>query len=170
MPPTAEPTARANKNGSASSPSIADPGPDISQRFHSHELLPALQAMRVGDFSVRISGDWIGIEGKIADTFNEIAAANQRMAQQLERVGGARRQGRQDQAARPLRALQRRLGRNWNSSVNTLIDDLLWPTNEVTRAIGAGWRKAIFWRRSVSTSTGGRCRANSCAPPPSSTP
>ena len=52
-----------------------------------HELLTALQAVRVGDFSVRMSGDRLGIEGKVADTFNEIVAANQRMAQQLERVG-----------------------------------------------------------------------------------
>src|SRR5579872_5818730 len=53
----------------------------------SQELLQALQAMRSGDFSVRMSGDRLGIEGKIADTFNEIIAANERMAQQLERVG-----------------------------------------------------------------------------------
>ena len=51
------------------------------------DLLHALQAMRAGDFSVRMTGDHLGIEGKIADTFNEIVAANQRMAQQLERVG-----------------------------------------------------------------------------------
>ena len=51
------------------------------------DLLHALQAMRAGDFSVRMTGDPLGIEGKIADTFNEIVAANQRMAQQLERVG-----------------------------------------------------------------------------------
>src|ERR1700687_4456812 len=51
------------------------------------DFLHALQAMRVGDFSVRMAGDGTGIEGKIADTFNEIVAANQRMAQELERVG-----------------------------------------------------------------------------------
>src|SRR5262245_22397987 len=51
-----------------------------------HELLHALQAMRVGDFSVRMASDQTGVIGKIADTFNEIVAANQRMAQQLERV------------------------------------------------------------------------------------
>src|ERR1700753_1589051 len=55
----------------------------------SQELLQALQAMRSGDFSVRMTGDHLGIDGKIADTFNEIVAANQRMAQQLERVGHA---------------------------------------------------------------------------------
>src|SRR6516225_6164012 len=51
------------------------------------ELLNAMQAMQVGDFSVRMSGDRVGIIGKIADTFNSIVAANQRMAAQLERVG-----------------------------------------------------------------------------------
>src|ERR1700735_2199134 len=51
------------------------------------ELLQALQAMRVGDFSVRMAGDRVGIMGKIADTFNEIVATNQRMAKQVERVG-----------------------------------------------------------------------------------
>ena len=51
------------------------------------DLLHALQAMRAGDFSVRMTGDHLGSEGKIADTFNEIVAANQRMAQQLEHVG-----------------------------------------------------------------------------------
>ena len=54
---------------------------------HLNELLYVLQAMRVGDFSVRMAGDQVGIKGKIADSFNEIVAANQRMAQQLERVG-----------------------------------------------------------------------------------
>src|SRR5947207_11744679 len=52
-----------------------------------YDFLRALQAMRVGDFSVRMAGDQVGLAGKIADTFNEIVAANQRMAQQLERVG-----------------------------------------------------------------------------------
>src|ERR1700732_2092141 len=51
------------------------------------DLLGALQIMRTGDFSVRLPGNRIGVVGKIADTLNEIVAANQRMAQQLERVG-----------------------------------------------------------------------------------
>ena len=44
--------------------------------FGMHELLHALQAMRIGDFSVRLPSDQTGLEGKIADTFNEIVAAN----------------------------------------------------------------------------------------------
>src|SRR5579871_69017 len=53
----------------------------------AYELLHALQAMRVGDFSVRLPGNRTGLGGKIADTFNEIVAANERMARQLDHVG-----------------------------------------------------------------------------------
>jgi hypothetical protein len=50
-------------------------------------LLRVLQAVRDGDFSVRLPGDWTGLEGKIADTVNEIVKSNARMASELERVG-----------------------------------------------------------------------------------
>src|SRR5262245_33585067 len=50
-------------------------------------ILAGLQTMRDGDFSVRLPGVWTGVGGKIADTFNEIVIANQRMAQELKRVG-----------------------------------------------------------------------------------
>ena len=100
------------------------------------DLLHALQAMRSGDFSVRMSGDQLGIDGKIADTFNEIIAANQRMAQQLERVGQV--VGREGKTRQRVRfGLASGSWADMESSVNTLIDDLLWPTREVTRAVAA---------------------------------
>src|SRR5690242_16411683 len=100
------------------------------------DLLHALQAMRSGDFSVRMTGDHLGIEGKIADTFNEIVAANQRMAQQLERVGQV--VGREGKTRQRVRFdLTSGSWAEMESSVNTLIDDLLWPTREVTRAVAA---------------------------------
>src|ERR1700756_3341804 len=52
-------------------------------------ILASLQTMRDGDFSVRLPGTWTGLPGKIADTFNEIVAANQKMAQELKRIGKA---------------------------------------------------------------------------------
>ncbi|GIK95998.1 MAG: histidine kinase [Alphaproteobacteria bacterium] len=118
----------------AHGPASADPNGGASPDLR--ELLSALQAVRVGDFSVRLPGDQTGLIGKIADVFNEIVAANQRMAQQLERVGQlVGREGKTRQRVR--------LGQSsgaWGQmedSVNTLIDDLLWPTREVTRAIAA---------------------------------
>ena len=50
-------------------------------------ILASLQTMRDGDFTVRLPGTWTGLAGKVADTFNEIVAANQHMAQELKRVG-----------------------------------------------------------------------------------
>jgi HAMP domain-containing protein/CheY-like chemotaxis protein/signal transduction histidine kinase len=102
----------------------------------SVELLHALQAMRNGDFSVRLPGEWIGINGKIADTFNEIVAINARIASELDRVGHV--VGRQGKTRQRVRFDQVRGA--WGlmeTSVNTLIDDLLWPTTEVTRALAA---------------------------------
>ena len=111
--------------------SDGDQAPDSRQ-----DLLHALQAMRSGDFSVRMSGDQLGIDGKIADTFNEIIAANQRMAQQLERVGQV--VGREGKTRQRVKfGLASGSWADMEGSVNTLIDDLLWPTREVTRAVAA---------------------------------
>ena len=117
------------------------------------ELLHALQAMRVGDFSVRMAGDRVGIIGKIADTFNEIVATNQRMARQLERVGQVvGREGRTRQRVRF--GLSDGAWGEMESSVNSLIDDLLWPTTEVTRAIAAVAQGDLL--RTVSLDVDGR--------------
>src|SRR5436190_6815920 len=101
-----------------------------------YDLLNALQSMRVGDFSVRMAGNQMGLLGKIADTFNEIVAANQRTAQQRERVGQV--VGREGKTRQRVKfGLSHGAWGEMESSVNTLIDDLLWPTTEVTRAISA---------------------------------
>jgi hypothetical protein len=123
-------------NGSAAATPLAEsPEPALNGDAHGlAELLHALQAMRVGDFSVRMAGDRVGIMGKIADTFNEIVGTNQRMAKQLEFVGQV--VGREGQTRQRVR-------------------------------LGL-WRKATCCARSASTSTAGRSRANSCAPPRSS--
>src|SRR3954471_18282092 len=100
------------------------------------ELLGSLLAMKAGDFSVRMRTDQTGIAGKIADAFNDIIATNQRMAEQLEKVG--EQVGKQGKTRQRVKFSQS-VG-SWGdmeSSVNTLIDDLLWPTAEVTRAIAA---------------------------------
>ncbi|MBL8692317.1 MAG: HAMP domain-containing protein, partial [Rhodospirillaceae bacterium] len=92
--------------------------------------------MAVGDFSVRLPGHQVGLVGKIADTFNAIVAANQRMAQQLERVGQV--VGREGKTRQRIRmGVSTGAWGEMENSVNTLIDDLLRPTTEVTRAIAA---------------------------------
>src|SRR5467141_1616989 len=115
---------------------IANPKSAPTGNDSLQDLLHALQAMRGGDFSVRMTGDHLGIEGKIADTFNEIVAANQRMAQQLEHVGQV--VGREGKTRQRVKFdLASGSWADMEGSVNTLIDDLLWPTREVTRAVAA---------------------------------
>jgi len=99
-------------------------------------VLASLQSMRDGDFSVRLPGNWTGLSGKIADTFNEIAATNQQMSDELKRVGQV--VGKEGRTRERIRLQQTRGA--WGEmgvSVNTLTDDLLRPTVEVTRAIAA---------------------------------
>ena len=100
------------------------------------ELLAALQAMRAGDFSVRLPRNQAGLVGKVADTFNDIVSANERMAEQLELVGQV--VGREGKTRTRVRFIL--AGGAWSEmegSVNSLIDDLLWPTTAVTRSITA---------------------------------
>jgi len=99
-------------------------------------ILSSLQTMRDGDFSVRLPGSWVGLPGKIADTFNSIVAANQQMAQELKRVGQV--VGKEGRTRERTRFHETRGA--WGDievSVNSLVEDLLRPTAEVTGAIAA---------------------------------
>jgi HAMP domain-containing protein len=118
---------------------IVTPAPARVEGEHPaelRELLIALQSVREGDFSVQLPGDWTGLYGKVADTFNDIVRSNRRLSDELSRVGQS--VGKQGKTRQRLRA-DRRSGAwgEMESSVNTLIDDLLWPTAEVTRTIAA---------------------------------
>jgi methyl-accepting chemotaxis protein len=101
-----------------------------------HELLGALQAMQSGNFAVRLPGSRVGVAGKICDAFNTIVSANQRIALQLEHVGEV--VGRQGKTRTRVRfGLSAGAWADMENSVNTLIDDLLWPTTAVTRTVTA---------------------------------
>jgi CheY-like chemotaxis protein/signal transduction histidine kinase/HAMP domain-containing protein len=99
-------------------------------------LLKTLTALKKGDFSVRLPSDWAGVNGKIADTLNEVIEINDRLAKEMERVSRVvGREGKITQRATPPVAHG-----SWVSlveSVNTLIDDLVQPTTEMSRVIGA---------------------------------
>src|SRR5216110_3220871 len=97
MEPTADGLVEVTSESLPSAPSINEVVASVSGNGHAApatdgdafnlHLLHALQSVRLGDFSARLPGDATGVNGKIADTFNEIVASNQRMAQQLEYVG-----------------------------------------------------------------------------------
>ena len=123
--------ARRKKNG-ARSTSNSESGPDLDL----NQLLDVLRAMQAGNFAVRLPGSRVGVAGKICDAFNTIVAANQRIAQQLEHVGEV--VGRQGKTRTRVRfGPAEGAWADMESSVNTLIDDLLWPTTAVTRTVTA---------------------------------
>ncbi|HJU19722.1 MAG TPA: HAMP domain-containing protein, partial [Stellaceae bacterium] len=135
--PTSEPGAPP-PSGAGTEPNGYGNG-HVDGAFDQHVLLYALQAMRQGDFSVRLPGDQTGLAGKIADVFNEIVAANERMATQLDHVGHV--VGREGMTRQRVRfALSDGAWGGMEASVNNLIDDLLWPTNALTHAIAAAAR------------------------------
>src|SRR6266446_1850235 len=101
-----------------------------------YDLLHVLQAVRGGDFSVRMAGDYDGLPGKIAEALDGIVAANQRIAHQLERVG--EEVGREGKTRQRMKfGISNGAWGEMEASINALIDDLLWPTTAVTRAIAA---------------------------------
>jgi HAMP domain-containing protein/CheY-like chemotaxis protein/signal transduction histidine kinase len=99
-------------------------------------VLSSLLTMRDGDFSVRLPGTWTGLPGKLADTFNEIVGSNQQIAHELKRIGQV--VGKEGKTRERTQFHQPKGA--WGEmevSINTLVDDLLQPTTEVTRAIAA---------------------------------
>ena len=89
------------------------------------------------------------------------------MAQQLERVGQV--VGNEGKTRQRVKFdLSKGAWADMEGSVNTLIDDLLWPTTEVTRAIAAVAQGNL--PQTVQLDVDGRpWTANFCARPTSST-
>ncbi len=99
-------------------------------------LLNALNAARNGDFSVRLPLDWSGIDGRIADAFNEIVGINQRLANDIEQVSQI--VGTEGQLGQ--RIVFGKVDGAWGrevAAINSLIDNLVQPVRDSGRVIGA---------------------------------
>src|SRR5262249_38476781 len=120
--PASPPKTKRNKNGQGN-------GHSDSHTADLSAILAALQSMQDGDFSVRLPSSWTGLVGKVSDTFNNIAAANQRMAEDLKRVGQV--VGKEGRTRERIRFHQTKgAWGDMETSVNTLVEDLLRPTTE----------------------------------------
>ena len=100
-------------------------------------ILASLQTMRDGDFSVRLPVAWTGLKGKIADTFNDIIAANEQMAFELNRVGQAVGKEGQDPGANSFQQSRGRMGRDGSLGQYPGRGSACGQQREVTRAIAA---------------------------------
>ncbi len=102
----------------------------------SRQILKAIVAFRDGDFSVRLPADWPGIEGRIAEAFNQTIGREEVISREVRRLSATvGKEGRLKQRM----SLPGAVG-DWavkTDSINTLIDDLVRPTVDVARTIGA---------------------------------
>jgi HAMP domain-containing protein/signal transduction histidine kinase/DNA-binding response OmpR family regulator len=121
--------------------------------FDRRRLLTALTQFKRGDFAARLPEDWTGIDGKIADTFNEVVEINQRMARELERL--SRVVGTEGKISQ--RASVGDVRGAWSASVesvNNLISDLVHPTRETARVIGAVAKGDLSQTMALETADG----------------
>ncbi|MBP9810793.1 HAMP domain-containing protein, partial [bacterium] len=99
-------------------------------------LLKALRSMKRGDFSVRLPLDATGLDGEVSEAFNDLAELNDRLLNELKRIGSV--VGREGKISH--RAQLGDAGGSWAESVlavNGLVGDLVRPTTEVARVIGS---------------------------------
>ena len=116
--------------------SVLEEGVAVVPAEHLNAMLLALHALRRGDPDVRLPFHWTGVAGKLADAFNEVVEQNASMAAELSRLRQVvGKEGRLKQRA----ALPEMRG-FWGQQIdciNALIDDLVHPTSEAARVIGA---------------------------------
>ncbi|WP_437585745.1 HAMP domain-containing protein [Sorangium sp. So ce1000] len=126
--------ARAGKSRPAERPRAASPLE--SDRLDRRMLLTSLTGLKKGDFSVRLPVHWLGLDGKIADTFNDVVERNEKLAKELARLSCAvGKEGKLSQ-----RAFIGEVSGAWADEIvciNALIGDLVHPTAETARVIGA---------------------------------
>jgi signal transduction histidine kinase/HAMP domain-containing protein len=107
-----------------------------SDQVDASVLLAVLARVRAGDFTSRMPLDWTGVAGKVADGLNDVIMANQALDVELARVSDVvGKQGKLGQ-----RVVLGGWTGHWASSVesvNNLIEDLVRPTIEMQRVIGA---------------------------------
>ncbi|MEO5954396.1 MAG: HAMP domain-containing protein, partial [Nitrospiraceae bacterium] len=95
-----------------------------------------MTAFRDGTFVVRLPVDWPGMDGRIAETFNQTIAQKQRLSSEITRLSVAVGK---DGRLRQRMSVPGAYG-GWAESadsINSLIDDLVRPTTEIARTIGA---------------------------------
>jgi signal transduction histidine kinase/HAMP domain-containing protein/ActR/RegA family two-component response regulator len=113
-----------------------DSSPVLTPALEEEILLHVLSQVKGGDFTARMPLHWTGAAGKVADGLNDIIGANQALETELERV--SRVVGKEGRLSQRMSFQGTNLV--WGGvidSVNNLIEDLVRPSNEMQRVIGA---------------------------------
>ncbi|HEU0033091.1 MAG TPA: HAMP domain-containing protein [Kofleriaceae bacterium] len=100
------------------------------------QILSALRAFKRGDFSIRMREDLTGVDGQIAETFNELVELVKTIRDEASDVSHA--VGKEGQAGKRMRRLNASGGwADYVSSVNDVIQDLTGHANEIARVVTA---------------------------------
>ncbi len=105
-----------------------------NENLDQKELLKVLNAVKKGDFSVRLPDDLTGMDGKIADVLNDIIEMNQNLILDIEDISIV--VGKEGKLSKRLTPIPNKGG--WSRSINSineLITDLISPTTEMARVI-----------------------------------
>jgi CheY-like chemotaxis protein/signal transduction histidine kinase/HAMP domain-containing protein len=107
-----------------------------TDRVDAKHLLRVLTRYKRGDFAARLPVDRTGLTGKVYDTLNDVIEQNEKLAAELQRISTVvGKAGHVRQRA----SLPGATGA-WAQSIdalNTLVNDMVQPTTEVARVIGA---------------------------------
>ena len=139
----------------------------VNGTVNAQEILRALRSVKKGDFTVRMPDGQGGVSGQIAEAFNDVVEMLQNCTGEVSRITNVvGKEGRIRQ-----RASFGGAAGSWATlidSINTLIADLVQPTEEVSRVIG-GVAKGDLSQPSPWKAKACRLAASSCASAPSST-
>ncbi len=130
------PLTTARGNGAHTRPKPARGPAEDSADARARLILVAMAAYRDGDFTALLPTDWVGTDAQIAAAFNQTIAQTRRVTGEISRLSTTvGKEGRLKQRL----SMPGAIG-GWAAevdSINTLIDDLVRPTTEIARTIGA---------------------------------
>ncbi|MBA3394174.1 MAG: HAMP domain-containing protein, partial [Deltaproteobacteria bacterium] len=123
------------KNGNAKARASAKAANGAAALDH-RQILSALRAFKRGDFGVRLREDLTGVDGQIAETFNELVEMVKTIRDEANDISNA--VGKEGQAGKRMRRLNASGGwAEYVTSVNDVIQDLTGHANEIARVVTA---------------------------------
>jgi len=124
------------KTQKSPAPSPVAPRAADAAGAQSRQILAAMMAFSDGNFKVRLPAGWPGIDGRIAEAFNQAISNAERVTGEVARLSTTvGKEGRLSQRMSAPGAIG-----GWAAqvdSLNTLMDDLVRPTTDIARTIGA---------------------------------
>jgi HAMP domain-containing protein/CheY-like chemotaxis protein/signal transduction histidine kinase len=124
-----------------------------ADQLERREVLAALRAFKRGEFSVRMRENLTGVDGQIAEAFNEIVVMADGI--RAEATAASRDVGKDGNANRRMRRVGTSGGwAAYVSSVNELIEDLTGHSNKVVEVVGAVAKGDLDLRMDIADKDG----------------